>query len=89
MIGNHLRGSVVKNLPAMPETCVQSLDQEDTLEKERTTHSSILAWEIPWTEELGSYSPWGHKQLDTTTPHKILHTKYSKGSIIIMSLFTL
>ena len=53
MIGTHLRGSVVKNLPAMPETCVQSLDQEDTLEKERTTHSSILAWEIPWTEEPG------------------------------------
>ena len=53
MIGNHLHGSVVKNLPAMLEMCIQSLDQEDTLEKERTTHSSILAWEIPWTEEPG------------------------------------
>ena len=40
-----------KNLPAMPETWVQSLGQEDPLEKEMATHSSILAWEIPWTEE--------------------------------------
>ena len=44
---------MVKNLPAMQETLVQSLDQEDPLEKEMTTHSSILAWEIPWMEEPG------------------------------------
>jgi len=37
---------------------VQSLGQEDPLEKEMATHSSILAWEIPWTEELMVYSPW-------------------------------
>ena len=43
---------MVKNLPAMRETQVQSLGQEDTLEKGMTTHSSILAWRIPWTEEL-------------------------------------
>ena len=42
----------VKNLPAMQETWVQSLGWEDPLEKEMATHSSILAWEIPWTEEL-------------------------------------
>ena len=51
------------------ETWVQSLGQEDPLEKEMTTHASILAWEIPWTEEPGSlavYSPWGHKELDVT-----------------------
>ena len=42
---------IVKNLPAMQETWVQSLDQEDPLEEEMATHSSILAWEIPWTEE--------------------------------------
>ena len=42
---------MVKNLPAMQETQVQSLGQEDTLEKEMETHFSILAWEIPWTEE--------------------------------------
>ena len=44
---------MVKHLPAMQETQVQSLSQEDPLEKEMTTHSSILAWEIPWTEEPG------------------------------------
>ena len=42
-----------KNLPAMQETKVQSLGQEDTLEKGMATHSSILAWRIPWTEEPG------------------------------------
>ena len=42
---------MVKNLPAMQETRVQSLGQEDTLEKEMATHSSVLAWRIPWTEE--------------------------------------
>ena len=40
-----------KNLPAMPETWVRSLGQEDPLEKEMATHSRSLAWEIPWTEE--------------------------------------
>ena len=44
---------MVKNPPAMQETQVRSLDQEDPLEEETTTHSSILAWEIPWTEEPG------------------------------------
>ena len=43
-------GSVVKNLPEMQETWVRSLDQEDPLEEEMATRSSILAWEIPWTE---------------------------------------
>ena len=44
---------MVKNLPAMQETWVQSLAWEDPLEKGMATHSSILAWKIPWTEELG------------------------------------
>jgi len=48
---------VVKNLPAMQETQVQSLGGEDPLEEEMATHSSILAWEIPQTEELVGYSP--------------------------------
>ena len=43
----------VKNLPSMQETWVRSLDQEDALEKEMATHSSILAWGSPWTEEPG------------------------------------
>ena len=46
-------GSVVKDLPAMQEMRVQSLGQEDALEKEMTLYSSILAWEIPGTEEPG------------------------------------
>ena len=44
---------IVKNLPAMQETSVQSLDREDSLEKGMATYSSILAWRIPWTEEPG------------------------------------
>ena len=51
----------VKNLPVTQETWIQSLGQEDPLEKEMATHSSILAWRIPWTEELGGYSPWGRR----------------------------
>ena len=43
----------VTNLPAMQDTWVQSLGQEDSLETGKATHSSILAWRIPWTEELG------------------------------------
>ena len=54
-----LGGSVVKNPPAMPETQVQSLGLEDPLEKEMATHSSILAWEIPWTEEPGELQSMG------------------------------
>ena len=43
---------------------VQSLGQEDPLEEGMTTHSSILAWRIPWTQSLLGYSPWGRKDLD-------------------------
>ena len=50
---------MVKCLPAMWETGVQSLDQEDTLEKEMATHSSILAWKIPWMEEPGRLQSMG------------------------------
>ena len=53
----------VRNLPAMQETWVLSLDQEDPLEKEMVTHSVILAWEIPWTESLVGYSPRGCKRV--------------------------
>ena len=47
----------------MQETQVQSLGQEDPVEEEMATHSSILVWEIPWTEELAGYSPWGCKRV--------------------------
>ena len=50
---------VVKSLPAMQETWVRSLGQEDPLEKGTATHSSILAWKIPWTEKPGGLWPMG------------------------------
>ena len=52
-MGISLVAQMVKNPPVMQDTWVQSLGQEDPLEKEMTTHSSILAWKIPWTEEPG------------------------------------
>ena len=52
-VGASLVAQWVKNLPAMQETLVRSLGQEDALEKEVETHSSILAWEILWPEERG------------------------------------
>ena len=57
---------VVKNLPAMQETRVQSLGQEDPLEKGMATHSSILAWEIPWTEEPGGLQSMGLQRVRQT-----------------------
>ena len=56
----------VKCLPSMWETWVRSLGREDPLEKEIVTHSNILAWRIPWTEELDELQSKGHKELDTT-----------------------
>ena len=52
-------GSVVKNQPAIQETRVQSLGREDALEKEIVTRSSVLVWEIPWTEEPGGLQSMG------------------------------
>ena len=57
---------MVKNLPAVQEMWVRSLDWEDPLEEGMATHSSILAWKIPWTEEPGGLQSWGHKESDTT-----------------------
>ena len=56
----------VKNLPAAQETRVRSLSQEDPLEEERATHSSILAWKIPWAEEPGRLQPMGSQESDRT-----------------------
>ena len=61
-----LGGSVVKNPPTvqeLQETQLQSLGQEDPLEAEMVTHSSILAWEIPWTEEPGKQQSMGSKRV--------------------------
>ena len=52
-------GQIVKHLPAMQESQVRSLGQEEPLEKEMATHSSILAWKIPWTEEPGRLQSMG------------------------------
>ena len=58
---------MVKNPPALQETQVQSLGQEYSLEKNMATHSSILAWEIPWTEKPGGITVHGvSKELDMT-----------------------
>ena len=57
---------LVKNLPVMQETWLQSLSWEFTLEKETATHSSILAWRIPWQRSLVGYSPRSPEELDTT-----------------------
>ena len=66
----------VENLPAIQETWVRALGQEDPLEKGMATHSSTLAWRIPWAEEPADYSPWGRKESDMTErlTHVCMHT---------------
>ena len=59
-------GSVGKGSPRNTGHTDSILGREDPPEKEMATHSSILAWRIPWTEEPDGYSPWGHKEPDTT-----------------------
>ena len=57
----------VKNLPAIQKTWVRSLGWEDPLEKGTATHSSILAWEIPWTEEPGGLRSTGSQRVELNT----------------------
>ena len=64
--GASLKAQVVNHLPAMQETWVRFLGQEDPLEKEVATHSSILAWRIPWTEEPDRLQSMGSQESDTT-----------------------
>ena len=62
-----LVAQMLKNLPAMQETPLRTLSREDPLEKEMATHSSFLAWEIPWPEEPGGATVHGvAKESDTT-----------------------
>ena len=70
-----LVAQVVKNLPAMQETWVRSLSQEDPLEMEMAIHSSILAWRIPWTEEPDGLQTTGLQKLDTTK--WLTHNEYN------------
>ena len=72
---------MVKNLPTMWETWVQSLGREDPLEKAMATHSSILAWRIPWTDEPGSLQSMGsqrvgHNENDYGSDHELLIAKF-------------
>ena len=77
-------GTSGKELLPIQETQVQSLGREDPLEEDMATHSSILAWEIPWTEEAGRYSPWGHKDSDTTESlNTHTHTRTHTGLSLI------
>ena len=64
--GASLIAQSVKSLPAVQDTRVQFLGQEDPLEKEMATHSSIFAWRIPWTEEPGGLQSMGSQESDTT-----------------------
>ena len=72
LIGASLVTQMVKNLPAMQDTQVQSLGREDPLEKGMATNSSILAWRISWMKSLASYSLWGHKEFDMTEQPTLL-----------------
>ena len=69
--GASLVSQMVKNLPAMPETCVRSLGQEDPLQVGMATHSSILAWKIPWTEQPDGLQSMGLQRVghDLATEH--------------------
>ena len=66
-----LSSSVVKKLPAMQETWVQALGWEDPLEKDMATHSSILAWKIPKTEEPGGLQSMGSQRIGVLEINKV------------------
>ena len=74
----------VENLPIMPETQVQSLGWKDLLEKGKTTHSSILAWRIPWTGEPGGLKSVGSQESDTA--EQLTHTHTHTHSVLILCL---
>ena len=75
---------MVKNLPAMQETWVRSLGREDPLKKGMDTHSSILAWRIPWTEKpCGLHSPWGHKESEMTEQLTLYISTWVKNECVL------
>ena len=92
----------VKNLTAMQETWVSSLGLENPSEKGKATHSSILAWRIPWTIQYTVYSPRGHKELEVTeqlslhfdytiyyisVPNNDFHEKNFENSLMVLREF--
>ena len=85
---NSLVAQTVERLPAMRETWVRSLGQEDPLEKEMATHFSTLAWKIQCTGSLVGYSPWGHKELARLSHFTSLQ-KWESTERLSLSLSTL
>ena len=83
---------LVKNLPAMQETRVQSLSQEDSLEKGMVTHSSILDWRIPWTEEPGGLQSMGLQRVGHDRATNILvpyRSHISLGAAMLQNIIIL
>ena len=82
----------VKHLPAMRETWVRSLGQEDPLEKAMATHSNTLAWKIPRSEEPGGHSPWGRRLSDValtvTVPSPYIAPPLSLSPLVNTSLWS-
>ena len=80
---------MVKSLPAMWETWVQSLGQEDPLEKEMAPHSSTLAWKIPWTEEPGGLQSRGSQRVgnDYTTNAHVHKTSAVKALLFVFLMY--
>ena len=74
--GQSLVAQMVKNLPAVQETRVQSLVRDDPLEKGMATHSSVLAWRTPWTEEPGGLQSMGSR--------RVRHNSVTNTSFLIM-----
>ena len=74
---------MVKNSPSMQETRVLSLGQKDALEKEMATHSSILAWRIPWREKPRGYQLWGCKESDMTEQLTFSFTFHKRCSLCL------
>ena len=75
----------VKCLPIMQETRVQSLSREDLLEKEMATHSSILAWKIPWTEEPARLQPMGSERAGHDRVTSLHFTSQLISSVVVVS----
>ena len=84
-MGASLVAQLVEKLPAVQEIRDQSLGQEDPLEKEMTTPSSILAWRTPWTEEPGGPQPCGRKESGTTEQLTLLLIDHKVSEVKLLS----
>ena len=84
MLGLTLAIQMIKNLPAEWETQVESLGQKEPLRKGMATHSSILVWRTPWTEEPGGISSMGSQKTERLT--RLLSTSYAFSAYLIMNI---